>query len=48
MDYVGFVLENRGIGFKLEKKDCGYRVKMKEFMNGIRGGKSVIVVVRRG
>lgn len=47
VDYFGFVLENRGIFFKLDKKDCFYMVNIKEFMNVIRVGKIVIVVLSR-
>lgn len=47
VDYLGFVLENRGIPFKLDKKDCSYMVNIKEFMNAIRAGKTVIVVLSR-
>lgn len=47
VDYLGFVLENRGIPFKLDKKDCPYTVNIKEFMNAIRAGKTVIVVLSR-
>lgn len=47
VDYLGFVLENRGIPFKLDKKDCPYTANIKEFMNAIRAGKTVIVVLSR-
>ena len=47
VDYLGFVLENRGIPFKLDKKDCPYTANIKEFMNAIRTGKTVIVVLSR-
>ena len=47
VDYLGFVLENRGIPFKLDKKDCPYTTNIKEFMNAIRAGKTVIVVLSR-
>ena len=47
VDYLGFVLENRGLPFKLDKKDCPYTVNIKEFMNAIRAGKTVIVVLSR-
>ena len=47
VDYLGFVLENRGIPFKLDKKDCLYTANIKEFMNAIRAGKTVIVVLSR-
>ena len=40
-------MENRGIPFKLDKKDCPYTVNIKEFMNAIRAGKTVIVVLSR-
>jgi len=47
VDYLGFVLENRGIPFKLDKKDCLYTANIKEFMKAIRAGKTVIVVLSR-
>lgn len=47
VDYLGFVLENTGIPYKLDKKDCSYTVNIKEFMNAIRAGKTVIVVLSR-
>lgn len=47
VDYLGFVLENRGIPFKLDKKDSPYTANIKEFMNAIRAGKTVIVVLSR-
>ena len=47
VDYLGFVLESRGIPFKLDKKDCPYTTNIKEFMNAIRAGKTVIVVLSR-
>lgn len=47
VDYLGFVLENRGVPFKLDKKDCPYTANIKEFMNAIRAGKTVIVVLSR-
>ena len=47
VDYLGFVLENRGIPFKLDKKNCPYTVNIKEFMKAIRAGKTVIVVLSR-
>lgn len=47
VDYLGFVLESRGIPFKLDKKDCPYTANIKEFMKAIRAGKTVIVVLSR-
>lgn len=47
VDYLGFVLENRGIPFNLDKKDCPYTTNIKEFMKAIRAGKTVIVVLSR-
>lgn len=47
VDYLGFVLENRGIPFKLDKKDCPYTANIKEFMNAIKAGKTVIVILSR-
>ena len=47
VDYLGFVLENRGIPFNLDKKDCPYTANIKEFMKAIRAGKTVIVVLSR-
>ena len=47
VDYLGFVLENRGVPFKMDKKDCPYTANIKEFMKAIRAGKTVIVVLSR-
>lgn len=47
VDYLGFVLENMGIPYKLDRKDCHYTENIKEFMNAIRKGNTVIVVLSR-
>lgn len=47
VDYLCFVLENKGIPFKRDRKDCLYQDNIKEFMDAIRSGKKVIVVLSR-
>ena len=47
VDHFCFVLETERIGYKRDKKDCGYRNNIKEFMNAIRAGKTIVVVFSR-
>lgn len=47
VDYLCIVLENKGIPYKRDKKDCHYMDNIKEFMDAIRVGKTVIVVFSR-
>ena len=47
VDYFCFVLDNEKIGYKRDKKDCGYKDNIKEFMDMIRAGKTVVVVFSR-
>lgn len=47
VDHFCFVLETEKIGYKRDKKDCGYRNNIKEFMNAIRTGKTIVVVFSR-
>ena len=47
VDFLCFVLENKGISYLRDKKDCNYLDNIKEFMNAIRAGKTVIVVFSR-
>ena len=47
VDFLCFVLENKGIPYLRDKKDCNYLDNIKEFMNAIRVGKTVIVVFSR-
>jgi len=47
VDFLCFVLENKGIPYLRDKKDCNYLDNIKEFMNAIRAGKTVIVVFSR-
>lgn len=47
VDFLCFVLENKGIPYLRDKKDCSYRDNIKEFMDAIRAGKTVIVVFSR-
>lgn len=47
VDFLCFVFENKGIPYLRDKKDCNYLDNIKEFMNAIRAGKTVIVVFSR-
>ena len=47
VDHFCFVLDTERIGYKRDKKDCGYRNNIKEFMNAIRAGKTIVVVFSR-
>lgn len=47
VDFLCFVLEVEGIPYKLDKKDCHYTENIKEFMDAIRDGKTVVVVFSR-
>lgn len=44
VDFLGFVLESKGIQYGRDKKDCCYKDNIKCFMNAIRKGNKVIVV----
>lgn len=44
VDYLCTVLENKGIPYKRDKKDCHYLDNIKEFMDSISAGNTVIVV----
>lgn len=47
VDHFCFVLETERMGYKRDKKDCDYRNNIKEFMNAIREGKTIVVVFSR-
>lgn len=47
VDFLCFVLEVEGVPYKLDKKDCHYTENIKEFMDAIRDGKTVVVVFSR-
>lgn len=47
VDFLCFVLENKGIPYLRDKNDCNYKDNIKEFMDAIRAGKTVIVVFSR-
>lgn len=47
VDFLCFVLENKGIPYLRDQKNCNYLDNIKEFMNAIRAGKIVIVVFSR-
>jgi len=47
VDFLCFVLENKNIPYLRDKNDCSYLDNIKEFMNAIRAGKTVIVVFSR-
>ena len=47
VDYFCTVLDYEKIGFKRDKRDCSYLENIKEFMNAIRAGKTVVVVFNR-
>lgn len=47
VDYLCMVLEYRGIPYLRDKKDCNYHDNIKSFMDSIRNGKLVIVVLSR-
>ena len=47
VDFLCFVFENKGIPYLRDKNDCNYLDNIKEFMNAIRVGKTVIVVFSR-
>lgn len=47
VDFLCFVLENKGIPYKRDKIDCHYMDNIKGFMDAIRAGKTVIVVFSR-
>ena len=47
VDFLCFGLENKGIPYLRDKNDCNYKDNIKEFMDAIRAGKTVIVVFSR-
>ena len=47
VEFLCFVLETNRIPFKRDKKDCHYLDNIKNFMDTIRNGKTVIVVFSR-
>lgn len=47
VDYLCYVLDTHGIPYKRDKKDCPYNENIKDFMDAIREGKQVIVVLSR-
>ena len=47
VDYLCYVLDTHGIPYKRDKKDCPYNDNIKDFMDTIRKGKMVIVVLSR-
>lgn len=47
VEFLCFVLETNKIPFKRDKKDCHYLDNIKEFMDTIRNGRTVIVVFSR-
>lgn len=47
VDYLCYVLDTHNIPYKRDKKDCPYNENIKDFMNAIRAGKQVIVVLSR-
>lgn len=47
VDFLCFVLENKKIPFKRDRQDCPYLCNIKEFMNALRIGSKVIVVLSR-
>ena len=47
VDFLCFVFENKRIPYLRDKRDCNYLDNIKEFMNSIRAGKTVIVVFSR-
>lgn len=47
VDYLCFVLETNEIPYKLDRRDCGYLDNIKNFMDAIRKGRTVIVVFSR-
>ena len=47
VEFLCFVLESKGIPYKRDKKDCCYSDNIKDFMDAIRAGNTVIVVFSR-
>lgn len=47
VDFLCFVFENKGIPYLRDQRDCHYLDNIKEFMNAIRAGRTVIVVFSR-
>lgn len=47
VEFLCEVLKNKGIPFKQDKEDCHYTDNIKDFMNALRAGETVIVVFSR-
>lgn len=47
VNYLCYVLTQNGVVYKRDKKDCNYLDNIKEFMDSIRNGDTVIVVFSR-
>lgn len=47
VNHFCYVLTQKGIVYKRDKKDCSYLDNIKEFMNSIRNGETIIVVFSR-
>jgi hypothetical protein len=47
VDYLCFVLDTNHIPFKRDQKDCPYTSNIREFMNAIRAGRMIVVVLSR-
>ena len=47
VNHFCFVLNQNGIDFKRDKKDCNYMDNIKEFMDSIRNGGTIVVVFSR-
>ena len=47
VNHFCYVLEQNGIAYKRDKKDCTYMDNIKEFMDSIRNGNTIVVVFSR-
>ena len=47
VNHFCFVLKQNGIAYKRDKKDCTYMDNIKEFMDSIRNGNTIVVVFSR-
>lgn len=47
VNHFCFVLKQNGIAYKRDKKDCNYMDNIKEFMDSIRNGDTIVVVFSR-
>lgn len=47
VNHFCFVLKQNGIAYKRDKKDCNYLDNIKEFMESIRNGDTIVVVFSR-